>query len=158
MTDVARVSISRRIRARPQEIFAVLADPNRHAEIDGSGMVREAIGAVPVSGVGDVFAMKMYYEEFGDYEMNNTVVEYDPGRLIAWEPTRRDVDEDAWHHRWRYELAATEEGVTVVTETFDLSGSPAEAWGATEDGSMWIPAMTATLERLEHVCTPAEAH
>ena len=33
--------------------------------------------------------MKMYHEEFGDYEMNNTVVEYQPDRLIAWEPARQ---------------------------------------------------------------------
>jgi uncharacterized protein YndB with AHSA1/START domain len=157
MTDVAPVSVSRRIPARPQEVFAILADPNRHFEIDGSGMLRGAIDAAPVSGLGDVFAMKMYHEEFGDYEMNNTVVEYQPDRLIAWEPARRDVDAEPWHYRWRYELVPEEDGATVVTESFDLSRSPEEARQATKDGTVWTEAMTESLERLERLWTPAEA-
>jgi hypothetical protein len=157
MTDVAPVSVSRRISARPQEIFAILADPSRHLEIDGSGMLRGAIDVVPVSGLGDVFAMKMHHEEFGDYEMNNTVVEYQPDRLIVWEPARRDIDAEPWHYRWGYELVPEQDGATVVTETFDLSQSPEEARQATEDGTVWIEAMTETLERLDHLCTPAEA-
>lgn len=48
-------------------------------------------------------------------------------------------------------------GTTVVTESFDLSRSPEEARQATEDGTVWIEAMTKTLERLERLWTPAEA-
>jgi hypothetical protein len=156
MTDVAPVSVSRRIPARPQEIFAILADPSRHLEIDGSGMLRGAMDAVPVSGLGDVFAMKMYHKEFGDYEMTNIVVEYQPDRLIAWEPARGDIDAEPWNYRWRYELVPEEDSVTVVTESFDLSRSPEEARQATKDGTAWIEAMTETLKRLERLCTPAE--
>lgn len=36
--------------------------------------------------IGDVFVMKMYYSELGDYEMNNRVVEYELNRRIGWEP------------------------------------------------------------------------
>ena len=157
MTDVTPVSVSRRISARPQEIFAILADPNRHVEIDGSGMLRGAIDAVPVSGLGDVFGMKMHHAAFGDYEMNNTVVEYEPDRLIVWEPSRRDETEDSWHYRWGYELVPAEDGGTVVTESFDLSRSPQEAREVTRDGATWIEAMTQTLERLDRLCAPAQA-
>jgi hypothetical protein len=155
MNDVAPVSVSRRIPAAPEEIFAVLADPSRHLEIDGSGMLRGAIDAVPISGLGDVFAMKMHHDAFGDYEMNNTVVEYEPDRLIVWEPARRDVEDDQWHYRWGYELVPAEDGVTLVTESFDLSRSPDEAREATKDGTVWTEAMTETLERLERLLTPA---
>lgn len=157
MTDLAPVSVSKRIAASPQEIFAILTDPGRHLEIDGSGMLRGAIDAVPVSGPGDVFAMKMYHKEFGDYEMNNTVVEYQPDRLIAWEPARRDMAAESWHYRWRYELVPEEDGTTAVTESFDLSHSPAEARRATDDGAVWIEAITETLARLERLCTRAAA-
>jgi hypothetical protein len=156
MTDVAPVSVSRRIPARPQEIFAIIADPNRHLEIDGSGMLRGAVGAVPVGGLGDVFAMKMHHEEFGDYEMNNTVVEYQPDHLIAWEPARSDGAEH-WHYRWRYELVPADDGGTIVTESFDLSHSPEAARQATEDGAVWTEAITETLERLERLCAGAQA-
>ena len=143
MTDRTPVSVSRRIPATPRQIFAILADPSRHPDFDGSGMLRDAIDPAPVSKVGDVFAMKMYHHEFGDYEMNNTVVEHRQDRLIAWEPARRDMEAEPWHYRWRYEL--TPDGdATVVTESFDLSRSPEEAWRATNDGATWIPAMTAS--------------
>ena len=80
------VRVSRRIGASAAVIFGVLADPQRHMELDGSGMVRGAVTTAPVSGVGDVFVMKMYFSELGDYEMNNHVVEYELDRRIGWEP------------------------------------------------------------------------
>ncbi len=156
MTDDAPVSVSRRIPASPEMIFAVLADPNRHFGIDGSGMLRGAIDAVQISGLGDVFAMRMHNEQFGDYEMSNTVVEYERDRLIAWEPSRRDQESEPWRYRWRYELVP-EEGVTIVTESFDLSRSPEDARHATKDGTVWIAAMTETLERLERLCSTGDA-
>jgi Polyketide cyclase / dehydrase and lipid transport len=157
MVDVAPVSVSRRIPAKPQDIFAIIADPNRHLEIDGSGMLRGALDAVPVSAVGDVFAMKMHHQEMGDYEMNNTVVEYQPDRLITWEPARRDIEVEHWHYRWRYELVPEEGDATVVTESFDLSHSPEAARQATQDGTVWVEAITESLERLERLCAPEEA-
>ena len=39
-----------------------------------------------VTGVGDVFTMRMYYSEHGDYEMDNHVVEVEQDRRIGWEP------------------------------------------------------------------------
>ncbi len=51
MTDVAPVSVLGAIGARPQTVFTILVDPSRHVEIDGSGMLRGAIDAAPVSGL-----------------------------------------------------------------------------------------------------------
>jgi hypothetical protein len=56
------------------------------AEFDGSGMLRGAATTAPISRVGDVFVMMMYYSEHGDYEMNNHVVEYEPDQRVGWEP------------------------------------------------------------------------
>lgn len=36
--------------------------------------------------MGDVFVMKMYFTELGEYEINNHVVEYEPDRRIGSEP------------------------------------------------------------------------
>ena len=65
------VRVSRRIEAPAADIFRVLADPRRHLEIDGSGMLRGAVADAAVTGVGDVFTMRMYYSEHGDYEIGH---------------------------------------------------------------------------------------
>src|SRR6202034_4020889 len=102
------VRVSRRIEASAAVIFAVLADPRRHLELDGSGMLRGAVTTAPVTGVGDVFIMSMYFSALGDYEMNNHVVEYEPDRRIGWEPEAGRGHPDAaagqdgsrWGQRW----------------------------------------------------------
>ncbi len=68
------VSASRRIDAPVGEIFKLLADPDRHPEFDGSGMLQPGAGNEVVAGVGDVFVMKMYFPAMGDYEMHHRVV------------------------------------------------------------------------------------
>ena len=73
------IIVSRRIGAPASEIFQILADPGRHRDLDGSGMVQEVVSGSAISGVGDVFVMKMYFTELGFYEMNNHVVEYEAG-------------------------------------------------------------------------------
>jgi uncharacterized protein YndB with AHSA1/START domain len=80
------VAVSRRIAAPAHDIFQILADPVRHPEFDGSQALRGARTTAVISGVGDVFVMKMHYPHLGDYEMNNHVVEYEPDRRISWEP------------------------------------------------------------------------
>ena len=47
------------------------------------------------------------------YLIRNRVVEFEPGRRIAWRHFTAN--------RWRYELTPTADGGTRVTETFDLS-------------------------------------
>ncbi len=74
------VAVSRRICASAHDIFQILANPVRHQEFDGSGMLRGAVSTTVISGAGDVFVMKMYYSALGDYEMNNHVVDYEPDR------------------------------------------------------------------------------
>jgi hypothetical protein len=108
------VAVSRRICAPAHAIFQVLANPVRHPEFDGSEALRGAASAAAISGVGDVFVMKMYYPHLGHYEMNNHVVEYEPDRRIGWEPeagrghpaaTPGSARPARWGHRWSYQLA-----------------------------------------------------
>jgi hypothetical protein len=77
------ITVSRRIGAPASVIFPILADPGRHRELDGSGMVRGVVSGTTISAVGDVFVMSMYFDELGDYQMINHVVEYQSDRRIG---------------------------------------------------------------------------
>jgi hypothetical protein len=149
------------IAAPAATIFRVLADPGRHVELDGSGMLRGAVTTAPISGVGEVFIMKMYFPALGDYEMNNHVVEYEPDRRIGWEPeagrghpsAAAGQDGSRWGHRWSYELVPDGTGATIVTEIYDCSRVPAQARADMSDGEVWADDMARTLERLAAACT-----
>lgn len=105
-----QVSVSRVIAAPPEAIFAVIADASRHADFDGSGTVKGAVGEPEPLTLGSSFGMSM---KMGvPYRIKNVVVEYEQDRLIAWRHLGR--------HRWRYELEPVDGG-TKVTETFDWS-------------------------------------
>jgi Polyketide cyclase / dehydrase and lipid transport len=155
------VSVSRRICAPAHDIFRVLADPVRHPEFDGSEMLRGAGSAGVVSGVGDVFVMKMYFSRLGDYEMNNHVVEYEQDRRIGWEPecgrghpnAAPDSPEPArTGQRWSYQLTPDGPDATVVTEIYDYSRTREDRRAGMDNGKVWIGSMTKTLERLDALC------
>ena len=107
-------SVSRTVTvaASPSEIFDLLAEPARHAEIDGSGTVKGQLRGPSRLSLGAKFGMKM--RVLVPYVITNEVVEFEPDRRIAW----RHVG----HHVWRYELTGVEGG-TSVTETFDWAPS-----------------------------------
>ena len=101
------------VAAPPDAVFALLADPRRHHEIDGSGSVRHAVSGSRRLQLGDRFGMRM---RIGlPYRITNRVVELEPDRRIAWCHFARAI--------WRYELEPVGNG-TRVTETFDWAGSP----------------------------------
>jgi hypothetical protein len=162
MDDYQPVAVSRRIQAPAHDIFQVLANPVRHPEFDGSQSLRGAGSAAMVSGVGDVFVMKMYFPHLGDYEMNNHVVEFEPGRRIGWEPEAGrghpnaapgSSDPTRWGHRWSYQLTPDGPDATIVTEIYDCSRAPAEERAGMDDGKVWAEAMAETLQRLDALCT-----
>jgi len=133
-----------------------LADPTMHTELDGSGMLRGAVTSNSPTAEGDVFVMKMYFSEIGDYEMNNHVVEFEQDRRIGWEPV-----DGAGHpnqgtrmgHRWSFVLDPDGRDATLVTEVYDCSQSPEEFRVGMDNGRMWIESMMATLERLDQIAT-----
>ncbi|MCW2543352.1 MAG: hypothetical protein JWM40_904 [Frankiales bacterium] len=160
MTDetLTTVSVTRRIASSAEAIFEVLATPSRHRDYDGSRMLRGTESG-PITAVGDAFVMNMYFLPLGgDYSMINHVVEFEAGRLIAWEPENGPghlevgAPNARWGHRWRFELEPDGPEATVVTETWDGTGIPAED---AEDGRQWIPSMEKTLERLDQLLTGA---
>ncbi|WP_144124542.1 SRPBCC family protein [Catellatospora sichuanensis] len=157
------VRVSRRIDAPAAAIFRVLADPARHLALDGSGMLRGAVTQTAVTGVGDVFVMRMYYSAHGDYEMDNHVVEFEQDRRISWEPVAGRGHPDAaapdarWGHRWSYQLLPDGPGATIVTESYDCSRAPEDERVSMDDGRIWIESMQDTLRRLDELCTGRRA-
>ena len=159
MTDEAcpPVSVSRTIGAPAEKLFAILARPVRHPLIDGSGMVLRAPSDAVVSGVGDVFTMRMHNDEMGHYEIDNYVVEYELNRRIGWEPVlkaaSREEDQegigDRAEIRWIYDLEPLDSGATLVTETYDCSRAPDWLRKAVRGGERWRASMTLTLEKLD---------
>ncbi len=155
------ITVSRRIGSPASVIFQVLADPDRHRDLDGSGMLRGMVSGSRISGVGDIFVMKMYFTELGEYEMNNHVVEYEPDRRIGWEPeagrghpnTAPEAERQArWGQRWSFELTPDGPDATIVTEIFDCSQVPEDERVDIDNGTIWVDSMTRTLERLDRLC------
>ncbi|TGD89020.1 polyketide cyclase [Mycolicibacterium sp. CH28] len=124
-----KLIVSTTVDAPPAAVFRVLADPSTHADIDGTGWVREPLDAQPLTGTGQVFRMAMYHDDHPNkhYQMANQVIAIEPDRVIAWEPGWDNPDGSlglgGW--TWRYDLEPTGDRQTRVTLTYDWSGAPA---------------------------------
>jgi uncharacterized protein YndB with AHSA1/START domain len=123
--------IARTIVAAPAEaVFAVLADPASHPDIDGTGWLRESLDGQPLSQRGQLFRMAMYHDDHpeGDYEMANEVIVLDPPRAIAWKPGQAGPDGEVGYGgwTWRYDLTPSGTDSTDVTLTYDWSAVPQE--------------------------------
>ena len=130
------------IAAPAQAIFDVLADPAKHAVIDGSGTVQTARTHERLA-LGASFGMSMRNRI--SYKTNPVVTEFDDGRVVAWRNKGGPT--------WRYELFPADGGTRVV-ETYDLStmrgGSLMKLTGI---GKRAQQNMSKTLERLERLVT-----
>lgn len=137
-----QVSTERVIPAERQALFDIVADPAMHPVIDGSDSVKALReGAPPRLELGATFGMDM--DRGARYRIENRVVEFEEGRLIAWRHFHG--------HRWRYGFEDVEGG-TRVTETFDWSRARSklslELLGFPRRN---LEGMRATLARLEQL-------
>ncbi len=151
MSNPEVVSVERVIPAPPEKVFALLADPHRHWEIDGSGTVRDAKDVPERLELGAEFGMSMKW--FVPYAMKSRVIEYDENRRIAWQtvPVYPLSDRVAGGRIWRYELEPVEGG-TLVRESWDITQEkPLSKPFVVRLGDTTRENMTRTLERLEAV-------
>ncbi|WP_207841882.1 SRPBCC family protein [Williamsia soli] len=113
--DSGPKKVSRKVvvNAPAAEIFALVANPHRHPELDGSGTVRDT----PVKGPdrlssGAKFSVGM--KQFGvPYKITSTVTAFEDNRVVEWQ--------HPLGHKWRWELQETSPTTTTVVETFDYS-------------------------------------
>lgn len=128
-------SASRELRATPDRIFEMIADPSRQPEWDGNDNLAHADPGQRVHAVGDIFTMTL---TTGSVRQNH-VVEFNEDRLIAWKPS--EPGKVPVGHLWRWELVPLDEERTLVVHTYD--------WTALEDESRFERARSTTKERLD---------
>ena len=106
-----KLARSAEVHAPVAELFDVVADPNRHHELDGSGSVVGLKKGPNRLSNGAKFSMKM--KRGVPYTLTSTVTEFQDNRVVEWQHPAG--------HRWRWEFASTSPGTTTVTETYDYT-------------------------------------
>lgn len=154
-SDSDHVTVERLIAAPAEPIFDLIAHPDRHQEIDGSGTVRESKGQGKGERVslGSKFGMAM---KMGmAYSMESTVIEFEEGRRLAWQSRGAGLLGKVLSggRVWRYELEPADGG-TLVKETWDISQESALTRGGVRRlASQTEKNMAKTLERIEEIVT-----
>jgi hypothetical protein len=147
------VSVERVLAAPAADLFAIVADANRHPEIDGSGAVVKAkAGAPQLLTLGATFGMSM--KAGVPYSMSNTVIEFEQDRRIAWKTVLSGfLGRYIGGRIWRYEFEPVDGG-TLVRESWDVSQDKQ----ATFLRRGKLPSTTAEgmSKTLEHLATLAE--
>lgn len=107
--------IARRVtvNAPADQLFALVNDPRKHGQLDGSGTVRDNVKGPERLSQGAKFTTKM--RMFGvPYRLTCTVTAHEdtPERkLVEWEHPAG--------HRWRWEFVPVDDGTTEVTEIYN---------------------------------------
>lgn len=117
--DATSIVVSREVAAPPAALFALLADPRRHPDIDGSAMVRGDVDAGPITAVGQVFRMQVRHPRAGDYLTDNLVTRFEPDAVVAWRTGAVDAEPPGWEWTWSLEPLA--DGTTRVSLHYDWS-------------------------------------
>ncbi|GGG64212.1 polyketide cyclase [Kocuria dechangensis] len=147
-TDVRVTTV---IDAPARAIYELLADPARHADFDGSGMVRAAEGTEPLTEEGQRFVMEMLWTDGErEYRVENFVTRLKPERALEWLVADYGQPPQGW--RWGWTLDPQVDGSTAVTNYCD--------WGSITDPEVLAKKnfpvvgaeqVAATLRRLEQL-------
>ncbi|MGI8701659.1 MAG: SRPBCC family protein [Nocardioidaceae bacterium] len=124
MTNEKSITVQRDIPASATDIFAVLSNPARHVDLDGSGFVQGVDHADRITATGQSFRMNMTGDHMGgDYQTDNVVSGFDPGKLVAWKTAPAGTEPPGWE--WLWELDPQGPDSTSVSLTYD--------WGKVTD-------------------------
>lgn len=120
MTDDKRITVTRTIDAPTTAVFDVLSNPQRHADLDGSGFVISDDRSDRITATGQTFRMNMSGDHMGgDYQTDNVVTGYDENKLLAWQTAPAGNEPPGWE--WVWELDANGPDATDVTLVYDWS-------------------------------------
>lgn len=107
------------VHASAADVFALVADPHRHGELDGSGTVKDTVKGPERLSNGAKFSVGM--KQYGvPYRITSTVIDFvddDNVKAIEWQ--------HPLGHTWRWELHENQPGVTTVTEAFRYASAKA---------------------------------
>lgn len=102
------------LQASPAEIYALIANPARHAELDGGTTVRSLNkGEDAEFHEGDTFSQKMVMGI--PYTLPMKVTRADKNRGVTWLHPGK--------HTWSWDIIDHHDGTVTVRETFDATGS-----------------------------------
>lgn len=140
--------VSRRVEvgAPADALFALVADPRKHGELDGSGTVQSTTKGPDRLTDGAKFSVHM--KQYGlPYTITSTVTRFEDG------PTTKVLE---WRHpaghRWRWEFESLSPTLTAVTESWDTSHVPGVQFAfykATGQLKANTAGITKTLEQLQ---------
>jgi uncharacterized protein YndB with AHSA1/START domain len=119
MSDVQQIQVSRIIEAPVERVFALLADPDRHPDLDGTGMLRASRTHTVITEVGDVLIMDLNTEDHGIHQAQNVVTTYVRDRALGWSPGL--VDGDPFGDTFTFTLEPDSDDRTLVTLSYDWS-------------------------------------
>ena len=104
MSTDTSITVQRTLDASTSEVFAVLSDPRRHQELDGSGFVTGIDHGDRITATGQVFRMNMSGPHMGgDYQTDNTVSAFDSNHMIGWKTAPAGQEPPGWE--WLWELS-----------------------------------------------------
>ncbi len=114
-----QIQVSRLVEAPVERVFALLADPDRHPDLDGSVMLRASRTHTVITEVGDVLIMDLHSEDHGEYQNQSVVTTYVRDRALGWSPG--PVDGDPVGDTFTFTLEPDGDDQTLVTLTYDWS-------------------------------------
>lgn len=105
-----QVSRTVEVNAPAADLFALVADPRRHHELDGSATVGSTVTAPAELSLGSRFSTRMKMKGI-PYRITSVITALKPAELLEWR--------HPFGHHWRWEFEEISPTRTRVTETFD---------------------------------------
>jgi uncharacterized protein YndB with AHSA1/START domain len=120
MAENTSITVTRSVDIPAKDLFNILSNPERHAEIDGSGFVVSDDKTDRISGQGDVFRMNMHGDHMGgDYKTENHVTGFEENKFISWQTAPAGEEPPGWE--WIWELTSTGSDSADIRLTYDWS-------------------------------------
>lgn len=116
---MTKTSATREIPASAASIFALLSNPQRHAETDSAGGVRSCDFGERLKQIGDTFCMNMATPDGEEYQTLNEVFAFVADRVIGWQNKQNLTNGVLVGSKWLYELEPDGAYATKVTLTYD---------------------------------------
>lgn len=110
-TGHGQISRTAVVEAPIEELHAIIVNPHRHGELDGSGMVGTVVEGADRMQVGEPFKVNMKMFGVIPYKITSIPIRVEPN-VVEWQSGPSKVV-------WRWELEELSPNQTRVTETWD---------------------------------------